>query len=161
MAEGAAGAYGLKEVSAAVVGTSNDMGPMIARLTLGLVMLPHGAQKLLGWFGGFGFEATIGSFTEMGIPWLFAFLVVVAEFFGALGLISGLLGRIAAFGIGVVMAVAALVHVPFGFFMNWMGNQQGEGFEFHLLAIGLALVVMLKGSGAWSVDRMLTARDQV
>jgi putative oxidoreductase len=97
----------------------------------------------------------------MGIPWIFALLAIVAEFFGGLGLLVGLLGRVAAFGIGAVMAVAVLTsHLQHGFFMNWYGNQQGEGFEFHLLAIGIALAILIKGSGAWSIDRALTARER-
>ena len=129
----------------------------MARLALGLVMFPHGAQKMLGWFGGNGFTATIGFFTGQGIPAPLAFLDIVAEFFGSLGLIVGLLGRVAAFGNFCVMVVAILaVHLPNGFFMNWSGQQAGEGFEYHLLAIALALVVMIGGSGAMSFDRALT-----
>lgn len=145
---------------AALVSTSSDVGPLIARLTLGVVMFPHGAQKLLGWFGGPGFSGEMELFTKtMGIPWIFGFLAIVAESFGALGLIVGLLGRVAALGISTVMVVAVLLaHLPHGFFMNWLGTQQGEGFEYHLLALGLALIVMVKGSGAWSVDRVLVTR---
>ncbi len=127
-----------------------------ARLALGLVMFPHGAQKMLGWFGGPGFSATMGFFTKQGIPSVLAFLAIVAEFFGSLGLIVGLLGRVAAFGIFCVMVVAiVIVHLPNGFFMNWSGQQAGEGFEYHMLAIGLALAVMIGGSGAMSFDRAL------
>lgn len=120
-------------------------------------MFPHGAQKMLGWFGGPGFSGTMGFFTEqMGIPALFAFLAIMAEFAGALGLITGLLSRVAALGIASVMTVAILTgHLANGFFMNWYGNQKGEGFEYHLLALGLAFVVMIQGSGALSLDRKL------
>ncbi len=142
--------------------TSDDFGPLIARVVLGIVIFPHGAQKLLGWFGGPGFDGTMQLFTgTMGIPWIFAFLAIIAEFFGALGLISGLLGRVAAFGIACVMVVAVFMgHLSNGFFMNWFGTQQGEGFEYHLLALGLAVVVLLKGSGIWSADRALTAGER-
>jgi len=133
---------------------------LVARLTLGLVMFPHGAQKALGWFGGPGFSGTMNMFTEhMHIPALFALLAIAAEFAGSIGLIVGFLSRVSGFGIAVTMLVAAfMVHAPNGFFMNWAGNQKGEGFEYHLLAIGLALVVIISGAGKWSIDRLLTGR---
>lgn len=141
-----------------IIGTSNSWPLLIARLALGIVMFPHGAQKALGWFGGNGFAATMSGMSEhMGIPALFVLLAIAAEFLGSLGLIFGALGRIAAFGVGFTMLVAVIkVHGANGFFMNWMGNQKGEGFEYHLLAMGLALVVMIGGSGALSIDRMLS-----
>jgi putative oxidoreductase len=137
--------------------TDDDLGAFIARLVLGLVMFPHGAQKLLGWFGGQGFEATLQGMTGMGLPAVVVLLVILAEFFGSLSLLLGVLGRIGAAGILCVMLGAILtVHLPNGFFMNWMGNQKGEGFEYHLLAIGLALIVLIKGSGRWSSDRRMS-----
>lgn len=148
-----------------LVKTNNNLAPLIARLMLGLVMFPHGAQKMLGWFGGHGFTGTMNFFTgTMHIPAAFAFLAILAEFAGSLGLIVGLFSRVAAFGIASVMTVAILtVHVTNGFFMNWSGNQPGEGFEYHLLAIGLALIVMIHGGGKASLDsviqRKLTASD--
>ena len=140
--------------------TKDSTAPLIARLALGLVMFPHGAQKMLGWFGGYGFSGTMGFFTEkMHIPAGFAFLAILAEFAGSLGLLVGALSRVAAFGIGTVMAVAILTtHATNGFFMNWYGNQKGEGFEYHLLAIGLALVVMIHGAGKASVDAFIARR---
>lgn len=140
--------------------TENDYGGLVARLALGIVMFPHGAQKVLGWFGGYGFAGTMTFFTEtIGIPYLVALLVVLAEFLGSIGLIVGALTRIAALGISSVMLGAILlVHLPNGFFMNWGGNQAGEGFEYHLLAIGLALVLILRGAGALSIDRIITRR---
>ena len=118
----------------------------------------HGAQKMLGWFGGYGFSGTMGFFTQqMHIPAPLAFLAICAEFFGGLGLIVGLLSRVAAFGIAMNMLVAIFtVHIRNGFFTNWTGQQKGEGFEYHLLAIALLLVVMIKGSGALSIDRALS-----
>lgn len=141
--------------------TSGSSLPLIARLTLGTVMFPHGAQKVLGWFGGYGFSGTMNFFTgQMHIPALFAFLAIAAEFAGSLGLITGFLSRIAAFGIAVNMVVAVVtVHGANGFFMNWFGNQKGEGFEYHLLALGLALIVMITGAGKASVDRAITNRS--
>jgi putative oxidoreductase len=140
------------------VNTNNDFAVTILRLVLGCVFFAHGAQKMLGWFGGYGLSGTMGFFThQMGIPAPFAFLAIAAEFFGGLGLIVGLLGRIAAFGIICNMIVAiVMVHGHNGLFMNWAGNQKGEGFEYHLLAIALGLLILIKGSGALSVDRFLT-----
>jgi putative oxidoreductase len=141
-----------------LVQTENDVAALVLRLTLGIVMFPHAAQKVLGWFGGYGLSGTWGYLTgQAHIPALFAALAIAAEFLGSLGLITGLLGRVAAFGIGVEMAVAAVVghHLANGFFMNWFGNQKGEGFEYHILAIGIALAVMIKGSGALSLDRLI------
>jgi putative oxidoreductase len=139
--------------------TRNDFGLMVLRLALGIVFLAHGSQKLLGWFGGPGYAGTMQNFTEtMGIPAPFAILAIAAEFFGGLGLIFGFLGRIAALGIISNMAVAiAMVHLPFGLFMNWQGNQAGEGFEYHLLAIAMGLAVLINGSGAVSIDRAITS----
>ena len=141
-----------------LVSTTNDSTLTVLRLVLGVVFLAHGAQKMLGWFGGYGFSATMGFFTQqMGIPAALAFLAIAAEFFGGLGLVVGFLGRVAAFGILSNMVVAVLmVHLPYGFFMNWAGNQKGEGFEYHLLAIALGLAILVKGSGAFSIDRLLT-----
>ena len=127
------------------------------RTVLGVVFFAHGAQKVLGWFGGNGFEGTMALFTQtLHIPAFLVALAILAEFLGGLGLILGLLTRVAAFGIVVDMAVAVLlVHAPNGFFMNWAGNQKGEGFEYHLLAIAMGLVLMIRGAGAWSLDRVL------
>jgi putative oxidoreductase len=140
-----------------ILRTSNSLSPAILRLALGAVMFPHGAQKMLGWFGGNGFSATMGGFQHMGIPAVFAFLAISAEFFGGLGLIIGLLSRVAAFGVLCNMAVAVyLVHAPNGFFMNWGGKQKGEGFEFHVLAMAIAVAVIICGGGALSLDRALS-----
>jgi putative oxidoreductase len=145
-----------------LVATSNDLMLTVVRLVLGVVFFAHGAQKMLGWFGGYGFHGTMGFFTQqMGIPAPFAFLAICAEFFGGLGLILGLLSRIAALGIIANMVVAvAKVHSANGFFMNWSGQQKGEGFEYHLLAIALAIVVLVKGSGALSIDRAIAGSDR-
>lgn len=140
--------------------TSNDAALTLLRVALGVVMFPHGAQKMLGWFGGYGWSGTMGYFTgTMGVPAFFAALAILAEFFGSLGLITGLLGRVAAFGILANMVVAvAMVHAKVGFFMNWAGSQQGEGFEYHILAIVMALVIIWKGSGAASFDRAIAVQ---
>jgi len=132
----------------------------IARLALGLVMFPHGAQKMLGWFGGYGLSATYGSLTsKAGLPGVVAGALIFTEFVASLLLITGTFTRIAAFGIMSIMVGAILmVHLPNGFFMNWTGKQAGEGFEYHLLAIALALVAIILGGGALSIDRALTKR---
>jgi putative oxidoreductase len=142
--------------------TPRDGVLTLLRIALGSVMFAHGAQKMLGWFGGNGFGGTMGFMTEqMGIPALFAFLAIVAEFFGALGLIFGFLTRIAAFGILSVFVVGLFkVHLPNGFFMNWMGNQKGEGVEYFLLAIPMALALVWRGGGTGSVDGWLASRRQ-
>ncbi len=136
--------------------TDGSVVGLLLRVTLAVVIFPHGAQKVFGWFGGHGFKNTMGFFTGMGIPAVFGLLAIAAEFFGSLGLALGLLTRVAAFGIACVMLVAALtVHWPHGFFMNWYGSKKGEGFEFHLLALGIAIALMIMGGGTWSVDRAL------
>ncbi len=142
----------------ALVETPADPAAAVARLALGIMILPHGLQKMFGVFGGHGYDGTMAYFTEvLGIPWAFALLAIAAEFLGGLGLVSGLLGRVAAFGVGVDMATAALMnHVGNGFFMNWEGQLAAgqEGFEFFVLAVALAAVVVIRGSGSWSIDRL-------
>jgi putative oxidoreductase len=132
----------------------------ILRVMLGIVMFPHGAQKTLGWFGGYGFTGTMDMFTsKMGIPAALAFLVIIAEFFGSLALIVGFATRLAAFSIFCIMVVAiGMVHWNYGFFMNWAGQQAGEGFEYHLLVIAIAVVLMIYGAGKWSLDRAIAQR---
>ena len=127
------------------------------RLVLGVVFFAHGAQKTLGWFGGYGFSGTMGFFTQqLGIPAPLAFLAICAEFLGGIGLIVGFLTRVAAFGIFCNMVVAVfMVHQKFGFFANWTGAQKGEGIEYHLLAVAIAAAIMIAGAGAYSIDGML------
>lgn len=137
--------------------TDATAAPLIARLALGLVILPHGLQKTFGWFGGYGFQGTVGFFTEtMGVPLIVAVLVIAAESLGALALVLGFLTRFCAASIAVVMLGAILmVHVEHGFFMNWFGQQAGEGLEYHLLVIGLALSLVASGGGRLSLDRKI------
>jgi putative oxidoreductase len=145
-----------------IIRTSDARSLTLLRLALGIVVFPHGAQKVLGWFGGPGFAGTYGFFThQLHIPAVFALLAIAAEFLGSLGLIVGFLGRVAAFGIVVNFIVAAaMVYKQGGFyFMNWAGTQKGEGIEFFILLLAMAVVIMVKGSGAYSVDRALT-RDR-
>jgi putative oxidoreductase len=137
--------------------TANSWSSFIIRVMLGIVIFPHGAQKLFGWFGGNGFAGTMSFFTEkMHIPVFFAFLAIIAESLGSMGLWIGFLTRVAAFGILCNMIVAIwMVHWPNGFFMNWFGKQAGEGFEYHLLVIGMCLALLISGGGRWSVDRAI------
>ena len=140
-----------------MLGTDGDWVITIVRIVLGVVFFAHGAQKALGWFGGAGLQSTVRVFREqLRIPAPLALLSVAVEFLGGLGLIVGLLSRIAALGIAAVMIVALLaVHRKFGFFMNWYGEKQGHGIEYHILVLALALAVMIKGAGAFSLDQVL------
>ncbi len=144
-----------------LLATTNDTILTFVRLVLGIVFFAHGAQKVLGWWGGFGYSGTMNAFTNMmHIPAALAFLAIMAEFLGGLGLLLGLLARIAAFGIAVNMLVAVLmIHRHVGFFMNWYGNQQGEGWEYHLLAIAMAVVILIRGAGAYSIDAALASKS--
>jgi putative oxidoreductase len=145
-----------------IINTKDDFTLTLLRLVMGIIFFAHGAQKVLGWFGGYGFSGTMGFFThQLGIPAPFAFLAIMAEFLGGLGLIVGLLGRIAAFGIICNMVVAVfMVHRYNGLFMNWSGQQKGEGYEYHLLAIVVGLAIVIGGSGALSVDHFLSDGSQ-
>jgi putative oxidoreductase len=126
----------------------------LIRIVAGGVMLPHGMQKMFGWFGGAGFAGTIHGFGQRGFPAPLVFLVIMAEFFGSIGLIVGFLSRIAALGIAIDMTVAAItVTSKFGMFINWAGKQKGEGMEYQLLMIGMTLAIVIAGGGALSVDR--------
>ncbi len=127
------------------------------RLGLGVMIIPHGAQKLLGWFGGYGFEGTMAYFTDtLGIPWLFALCAVLAEFFGGLALIAGFFTRFAALGVGFTLVVAASHHLSNGFFMNWAGSQTGEGIEFFLLTTAMAVALVVRGAGSFGIDQWIS-----
>jgi putative oxidoreductase len=140
-----------------LLSTDSDWTLTIIRIILGVVFLAHGSQKLLGWFGGTGLRRTLRTMHEaLGLPVPLAFLAVAAEFFGGLGLVAGLLSRVAAAGIAAIMLVAiVLVHRRYRLFLNWFGDRKGNGFEYHLLAIALAAAIFVKGAGAASLDRLL------
>ncbi|NUM79281.1 DoxX family protein [bacterium] len=143
-----------------LIRTNDDAAALVSRLALGGVIFPHGAQKLFGWFGGKGVSGTIEFFDQvLHVAPVLTFLVIMAESLGALALVIGLAGRFMAFSIGLVMLGAMyIVHFRWGFFMNWYAKPQGEGIEYHLLALGLVIAIMIKGSGQWSVDRILTQK---
>ncbi len=145
---------------ARLLATPDDRVAALLRVALGLVILPHGLQKALGLFGGYGWAGTMGYFTgQLHIPYALGALAILAESLGGLALLAGLGGRAAAAGVAAVMATAALMqHRANGFFMNWSGQQAGEGYEYHVLAFVLALAVALRGSGAFSLDRLLARR---
>lgn len=141
--------------------TNDDWTGLFLRLTIGIVLFPHGAQKLLGWFGGYGFTGTMQFFTDTkGLPWIIGFLVIILEFFGSLLLIAGLGSRIlsAAFillSIGIILTS----HIQNGFFINWYGNQKGEGYEYFLLLIGLSVALLINGSGKLAADKLLANKN--
>lgn len=144
-----------------LLASDRDVATTLARVTLGLVMFPHAAQKMFGWFGGGGFAGTVGFFESIGIPPLIGTLVIGMEILGAVGLLLGAGSRIAALGIAAVMIGAITkVHATNGFFMNWYGAQAGEGIEYHLLVLGLAALVAIRGGGSLSIDRVLAGRFQ-
>ena len=145
-----------KSLLSSLVDTSDSFAPTVLRLALGIMILPHGLQKTVGWFGGYGFTGSMGYLTgTVGAPWIFAFLAILAESVGGLMLITGLGTRLAAVGVGGVMLVAASQHWANGFFMNWFGNQKGEGVEFHVLALGIVVALLIMGGGRYSVDSKL------
>jgi len=143
-----------------LVVTDGRLPGTIARLVLGIVMFPHGAQKMFGWFGGYGLVGTYEFLTtKVGLPGVMAAGAIIVELVAAVLLIFGALSRLAAVGIGAVMIGAMVTtHLRHGLFMNWDGSRSGEGFEYHLLAIGLALVVLVAGGGAASIDRAFMKR---
>jgi len=149
----------MAEIIQRIAATNAEWTGLILRVALGAMIFPHGAQKLLGWFGGHGFKGTMGFFTGNGLPAIVAFTVIMAEFFGALMLVAGVGTRIAALGIGAVMLGAALTaHASNGFFMNWAGKQAGEGVEFFILAVGIALALIVSGGGKFSIDALISNR---
>lgn len=143
-------------IVSALLSTDKSIRLTILRVVLGLVMIPHGLQKTVGWFGGYGYEGTMGWFASLGIPAFLGFLAIAAESAGAVALVAGFATRIAAFGIAANMVVAGIMHLPNGILMNWSGQQKGEGYEYHLLALAMTVVLMLGGGGRFSLDRLFT-----
>ena len=144
---------------ARLIATEDDLLPFIARVTVGCVIFAHGAQKLLGWFGGGGWSGTMKFFTEWGFHPALVVLLILAESIGMLSLIAGFLGRFWAAVLAVIMVVAVVKANHFRyFFMNWYAQPRGEGFEYHILVLGFVVIVLVAGSGRWSVDRLLSRR---
>lgn len=144
-----------------LIATRHDVGALAGRVALAAILLPHGLQHALGYFGGYGFSGTLGWMTDtLGFPTILAALAIVTELVAPVALVLGLGGRLAALGLIGLMVGAASTHAANGFFMNWFGALPAgtEGFEYHLLAIGLGAVVAVNGSGALSIDRLLTIR---
>ena len=139
--------------------TPDDVTGLVLRLALAATMFPHGAQKALGWFGGWGFQATVGAFTQGGMPLALALAVIAAEFLGPIALVAGFFTRWSAFGIGLTMTGAALMaHAKNGFFMNWMGTQKGEGIEYFIPVVAIAVALMIKGGGTWALDSLIARK---
>lgn len=139
-----------------IFNTGNSVAPLALRVLLGLVLFPHGAQKLLGWFGGYGFAGSMTYFTDtVGLPWIVGFLVILIEFFGPLALLLGVATRLWSIAILFVMAGIILTNFTDHFFMNWYGTQKTEGAEFFLLAIGMAGSLVISGAGRYSIDRLI------
>jgi putative oxidoreductase len=143
--------------------TNDNITATIVRIVLGIVLFPHGAQLLLGWFGGYGFSGSMGFLTGAAhLPYFVALLVILIQFFGSLMLILGVGTRIAALGIfGLFVGTILTSHLDNGFFMNWFGAQKGEGYEYHLLVLGMSLALLIKGAGKWSIDRLAFNRKQL
>ena len=136
--------------------TNNHLTGLIIRLTLGIVLFPHGAQKMLGWFDGPGFTKEMEYLQHLNLPWIIAFLVIIIEFFGAISLIVGFASRIwSALTIILFMGIIFTSHLEHGFFMNWSGNQKGEGYEYHLLVLGICMALLVTGGGKFSFDNLI------
>jgi putative oxidoreductase len=144
-------------MKATIFNTNNSWSPAILRILLGLVLLGHGTQKLLGWFGGYGFEGTMSFFTQtVGLPWVIGLLVIIIEFFGSLSLILGFATRLWSFSMAILfVGIAYTTHLQNGFFINWFDNQKGEGYEFFLLAIAISTSLVITGSGKYSIDGLI------
>lgn len=141
-----------------VLENEKDIAVLILRITVGVVIFAHGAQKLFGWFGGYGFTGTMGYFTEtVGLPYIIGFLVIIGESIGMIALALGLLTRFSAISLIVIMSGAFFIdHLPHGFYMNWFGQNAGEGFEFDILVAGAAAAIAVIGAGRYSVDAWIS-----
>jgi putative oxidoreductase len=140
--------------------TGNDLSPVVLRVALAVVLFPHGAQHLLGWFGGYGFGGTYHWMTGLGFPGALAAVAIVTEFVAPLALLAGLASRAMAAGVVGLMLGAVRVHLENGFFMNWFGAlpRGVEGYEYHILLATMAVAVVIAGAGRWSLDRLIAVR---
>lgn len=135
--------------------TGDDYSITFLRILLGVIMFPHGAQKVLGWYGGAGIKGTMNHMRDVGIPPIIAWLTVIGQFFGSIALITGCCTRFAGAGIFIIMTGAMFVNIPNGWLMNWTGRKKGEGVEYFALLLGINLVIILKGSGPIAIDNLL------
>jgi len=149
----------MKDLLQGLTRTDNNGASIFLRISFVIMMLPHGAGKLFGVFGGFGFEKTMQHFTEnMGIPYILALAAILVEFLSSLMILVGYQTRINAFLLASVMTVAGFMHISNGFYMNWFGQQAGEGFEFHILAVGMMLALTVLGGGRYSIDNKMNQK---
>lgn len=150
----------MKTLIQKITASQPSFAQLILRITFAIVIWPHGAQLLLGWFGGPGYTNSMAMFGAFGLPYLIAFLVIAIQFFGSLLILSGLFTRVAAAtSIVLFLGMIFKAHIQVGFFMNWAGNLKGEGFEYHLLVIGMLLVLAIYGSGKYSLDNLFGKKN--
>lgn len=138
--------------------TDADYVCTFLRIITGIIIFPYGMQKLFGWFDGVGIKGTLEQMAVRKVPRFIAWLVIIGQSFGSIALMSGFLGRIAAGGLFIIFTGALIVHLPDGWTMNWFGEKDGEGIEYHVMLLSLLLVVIVKGSGAMSIDLWLTSK---
>ena len=140
--------------------TTNDPSVTLVRVVLGTIMFAHAAQKVFGWFGGNGWVPALEFYNGvLGIPVAIAAVAIIIELLSSMSMIVGFLSRIAALGVIAIMIGAITIMIgPNGFFMNWFGQMEAgaEGYEYHLLVIAMSLLLVAKGGGALSIDRLLT-----
>ena len=141
--------------------TDSDYVYTFLRIIAGIIVFPYGMQKLFGWssapgFGVPGIKGSLEQITARNIPKFIAWLIIIGQSFGSIALMSGFLGRIAAGGLFIIFTGALIVHLPDGWTLNWFGSKKGEGIEYFVLLLSLLLVIVLKGSGALSMDYWLT-----
>ena len=137
--------------------TDADFACTFLRTIAGIIIFPYGMQKLLGWFDGVGIKGTLEQMRVRKIPQFIGWLIIIGQSLGSIALIFGFLGRIAAGGLFIIFIGALIVHLPDGWAMNWFGRKNGEGIEYHVLLLSLLLIVIIRGSGAMSIDCWLSA----
>ena len=137
--------------------TDADYVCTFLRTIAGIIIFPYGMQKLLGWFDGVGIKGTLEQMTVRKITQFIGWLIIIGQSLGSIALIFGFLGRIAAGGLFIIFVGALIVHLPDGWSMNWFGTKKGEGIEYHVLLLSLLLIVIVRGSGAMSIDCWLSA----